>query len=220
MIFIFMASPLRLILVCKILGFWRWKLWGHNFVPFDSGNIHIAESKEPGSTFSIELRTNLMVYNYFHFSWVKDQHRLSVIEATVFKTSNNFRKILFSSILKKITGQSKSIDRFLYDGVISDCRFIQNYWIKHYRVILVCESNHVSTIQWMDDLDWTLKRYPCNEKYFKCKFRLDLISVVYGQSILVTNYLFLVASFWIGLILAVVFYIFGIINSFTWYRYD
>ena len=50
--FIFMGSPLWYILVCKIPEIWRWKLWDQNFVPFDSGNIHIKESKKAGFTFS------------------------------------------------------------------------------------------------------------------------------------------------------------------------
>ena len=44
----------------KYLSFWRWNLWDRNFVPLDSGNIHIKESKEPGFTFSIELRTKFV----------------------------------------------------------------------------------------------------------------------------------------------------------------
>ena len=58
--FVFMGSPLWSILICKISEFWRWKLWDQNFVPFDSGNIHIKESKEPGFTFSIELWTKFV----------------------------------------------------------------------------------------------------------------------------------------------------------------
>ena len=57
--FISMASSLWSILVCKIPKFWRWKLWDQNFVPFNSGNIHIKESKKPSFTFCIELRTNI-----------------------------------------------------------------------------------------------------------------------------------------------------------------
>ena len=45
------------ILVYKIPELWRWKLWDQNFVVFDSGNMYIEENKEPGFTFSIELRT-------------------------------------------------------------------------------------------------------------------------------------------------------------------
>ena len=48
------------ILVCKIPEFWRCKLWDQNFVSFDSGNIHIKESKKPGFTFSFELRTKFV----------------------------------------------------------------------------------------------------------------------------------------------------------------
>ena len=58
--FVFMGSPLWSILVCKIPEYWRWKLWDQNFVLFDWGNIHIKESKEPGFTFSIELRTKFI----------------------------------------------------------------------------------------------------------------------------------------------------------------
>ena len=43
--FIFMESPLWSILVYKLPEFWRWKLWDKNFVPFDSGNVNIEESK-------------------------------------------------------------------------------------------------------------------------------------------------------------------------------
>ena len=45
------------ILVCKIPKFWRWKLWDQKLALFDSGNIHIKESKKTGFTFSIELST-------------------------------------------------------------------------------------------------------------------------------------------------------------------
>ena len=53
--FIFMGSPLRSILVCKIPEFWKWKLWDQNFVRFDSGNIHIRGSKKPGFTFDNQI---------------------------------------------------------------------------------------------------------------------------------------------------------------------
>ena len=39
------------ILVCKIPEFWRCKLWDQNFVLFNSGNVHIKESKKPRFTF-------------------------------------------------------------------------------------------------------------------------------------------------------------------------
>ena len=58
--FIFMWSPLRSIRACKIPEFWWWKLWDQNFVPFDSGNIQIEESKEPSFIFSIELRSKFV----------------------------------------------------------------------------------------------------------------------------------------------------------------
>ena len=44
------------ILVCKIPKSVRCKLWDQNFVSFDSGNIHIKESKKPSLIFPIELR--------------------------------------------------------------------------------------------------------------------------------------------------------------------
>ena len=53
--FIFMGSLLRSILVCKIPEFWKWKQWDQNFVRFDSGNIHIRESKKPGFTFDNQI---------------------------------------------------------------------------------------------------------------------------------------------------------------------
>ena len=48
------------ILVCKIPEFWRCKLWDQKFASFNSGNIHIKESKKPDFTFSIELRTKFV----------------------------------------------------------------------------------------------------------------------------------------------------------------
>ena len=38
----------------------RWKLWDQNFVPFDSGNTHLKESKKPSFTFSVELQTKFV----------------------------------------------------------------------------------------------------------------------------------------------------------------
>ena len=61
--FVFMGSPLWSILVCKIPEFWRWKLWDQNFVPFDSGNMPIKESKESSFPFSVELTTKF-VWSY------------------------------------------------------------------------------------------------------------------------------------------------------------
>ena len=55
--FLFMGSTVWSILVCKTPEFWRWKLRDQNFVPFDSGNIHIKESKKTGFTFLVKLRT-------------------------------------------------------------------------------------------------------------------------------------------------------------------
>ena len=78
------VPPLQSILVCKVTEFQRWKLWDQNFAPFNSGNIHIKESKEPGLTFSIELRTK--------FVW---SHGLSLL-----LTFTNFcHKILHSDFL-------------------------------------------------------------------------------------------------------------------------
>ena len=56
----FHGIPLWSILVCNIPEFRRWKLWDQNFIPFDSGNIQIEESKKPGFTFSIDLRTKFV----------------------------------------------------------------------------------------------------------------------------------------------------------------
>ena len=56
----FHAVLLSSILVCKISEFWRCKLWDQKFFLFDSGNIHIKESKKLGFTFSIELRTKFV----------------------------------------------------------------------------------------------------------------------------------------------------------------
>ena len=47
------------ILVCKVPEFWRWNIGDQNFVLFDSGNIHIKESKEPGFTFLSSWESNL-----------------------------------------------------------------------------------------------------------------------------------------------------------------
>ena len=61
----FRGVLLSSILVCKISEFWRCKMWDQNFASFDSGNIHIKESKKPGFTFSFELRTKL-VWSHGH----------------------------------------------------------------------------------------------------------------------------------------------------------
>ena len=79
----FMKSPVWSILVCKIPEFWRWKLWAQNFVPFDSGNILIKESKKPGFTFSVELRTK--------FAWSHD------LNQTFLNRASNLTPYLFSS---------------------------------------------------------------------------------------------------------------------------
>ena len=68
---IFLWNPLWSILVCRILKFRRWKLWDQNFVLFNSGSIHIKETKKPNFAFSIELRTKFsdrMVYWESFFS--------------------------------------------------------------------------------------------------------------------------------------------------------
>ena len=78
-----MKSPVWSILVCKIPEFWRWKLWAQNFVPFDSGNILIKESKKPGFTFSVELRTK--------FAWSHD------LNQTFLNRASNLTPYLFSS---------------------------------------------------------------------------------------------------------------------------
>ena len=63
--FSFVGVLLSSILVCKIPEFWRCKMWDQSFASFDSGNIHIKESKKPGFTFSFELRTKL-VWSHGH----------------------------------------------------------------------------------------------------------------------------------------------------------
>ena len=78
--FIFMGSPLWFILVCKLPEIWRWKLWDQNFLLFNSGNIHIKESKKPGFTFSIELRT-AFVWSHGLYSLV--YFRRNVLEQSV-----------------------------------------------------------------------------------------------------------------------------------------
>ena len=57
----FHKVPIWSTLVCKMPEFRRWKLWDQNFVPFNSGNIHIKESKKKtGFTFSIQLRNKFV----------------------------------------------------------------------------------------------------------------------------------------------------------------
>ena len=58
--FIFMGSLLWSIQVYKIPEFSRWKLPDQNFVPFDSGNIHIKQGKKPNLF-------DLMVYTMIFF---------------------------------------------------------------------------------------------------------------------------------------------------------
>ena len=76
--FIFMRFPLRSILACKIHNSWRWKLWDQNFVPFDSGNIQIKESKETGFTFSIETRTKFF-WSHSLLRWVLQLFEISAL---------------------------------------------------------------------------------------------------------------------------------------------
>ena len=64
----FSWNPLWSILVCEIPEICRWKLWKQNIVSFDSGNINIKESKKPGLTFSVELRTKFV---WSHVLFVK-----------------------------------------------------------------------------------------------------------------------------------------------------
>ena len=52
--------PFGLFLSVKYLKFGGESREDQNFVPFNSGNIHIKENKEPGFNFSIELRTKLV----------------------------------------------------------------------------------------------------------------------------------------------------------------
>ena len=61
-----MESPIWLVLICKIPGFWGWKLW-LDFVLFDSENINIYESKiyffyQVENKFQ-NFQGNIMVYN-------------------------------------------------------------------------------------------------------------------------------------------------------------
>ena len=56
------------ILVSKILELWRCKEWDQNFFSFDSGNIHIKESKDPGFIyffFQFENQICLMSWSTF-----------------------------------------------------------------------------------------------------------------------------------------------------------
>ena len=55
----FHGSYFRPFWSAKIPEFWRCKLWDQYFVSFDSGNIHIKESKKTGFIFSFELRTKV-----------------------------------------------------------------------------------------------------------------------------------------------------------------
>ena len=57
-------------LVCNIPWFWRWKLWDQTFVSFNSGNIHIKESKKLGFTFSLELRTKICLISRLSYIFV------------------------------------------------------------------------------------------------------------------------------------------------------
>ena len=83
--FINMGSSLCSILVCKIPEFWRWKLWDQNFIPLNSGNLHIKESKKLSFTFSIELR--------FKFVW---RHGLDELGQKVLKIQQTTILIILS----------------------------------------------------------------------------------------------------------------------------
>ena len=71
------------ILVCTIPEFWRrCQLWDQNFVSFDSGNIHIKESKKLGFTFFLSWEPNMsgLMVNFCLF-----QNAISYrVEARVF----------------------------------------------------------------------------------------------------------------------------------------
>ena len=99
--FVFMGSPLWSILVCKIPEFWGWKLWNQNLVPFDSGNIHIKESKEPGFTFSIELRTKFV---WSHGLYVTKK----LYETFSSKCFNLFRSLCFYETFAKLHNKNRS----------------------------------------------------------------------------------------------------------------
>ena len=69
--FILMGSLFGPFWSAKILEFWKWKLWNQNFFRFDSGNIHIEETKKTVFNFSIELRINSKIFRVI--SWSTDQ---------------------------------------------------------------------------------------------------------------------------------------------------
>ena len=62
--FVIIGFPLWSILVCKIPEFWKWKLWYQNFVPFNSGDIHIKESKEPGFIFFNRVENQICLISW------------------------------------------------------------------------------------------------------------------------------------------------------------
>ena len=76
------------VMVCKIPEFWRCKLLGQKFFLFDSGIIHIKESKKPGFTFSHELRTKI-VWSQVLLLLVAECY-LHRVEAKVFKFGAHF----------------------------------------------------------------------------------------------------------------------------------
>ena len=114
--FVFMGSPLWSILVCKIPEFWRWKLWNQNLVPFDSGNIHIKESKEPGLHFQSSWEPNLsdlMVY-----MWLKNYMKHLVQNASTFSDHYVFMKLLLNCTTRTVA-IFKDVSRtcvIIYDG--------------------------------------------------------------------------------------------------------
>ena len=63
------------ILVSKMPELWRSKLWDKAFVPFDSGNMQIEESKKQGFKFSIKLtmysKLFKVIFWKIHFSFEK-----------------------------------------------------------------------------------------------------------------------------------------------------
>ena len=108
--FIFMGSPFLFILVRKIPEFWWWKLWEQNFVPLNSENIHIKESKKLGFPFSVEyqicLSYGLMSSGIWRLQWsdyCSDEKKKNAIMQRLFLAgwcflkSQKFDIYLFSS---------------------------------------------------------------------------------------------------------------------------
>ena len=88
--FVFMGFPVWSILVCKIPEFWRWKLWDQKFIPSDLRNIQIKESKKPGFTFSIKLRTKfgahslLFAFLQRYLIWSSKVNLVAILTLTSF----------------------------------------------------------------------------------------------------------------------------------------